>query len=100
MSGLVGQLGQPNYAAGNTFLDSFAAYRLQQGHPACSINLGPIEEMGYLANDDQGAMFLKPAGGYPSMRPCYIKSCAPNSAANALSEPIAYRPTRHSDHAR
>ncbi|KAJ5236092.1 hypothetical protein N7489_006183 [Penicillium chrysogenum] len=66
-----------NYAAGNTFLDSFAAYRLQQGHPACSINLGPIEEVRYLANDDQGAMFLKPAGGYPSMRPCYIKSCAP-----------------------
>lgn len=77
MSGLVGQLGQANYAAGNTFLDSFAAYRLQQGHPACSINLGPIEEVRYLANDDQGAMFLKPAGGYPSMRPCYIKSCAP-----------------------
>lgn len=42
VSGLVGQLGQANYAAGNTFLDSFAAYRLQQGLPACSINLGPI----------------------------------------------------------
>ncbi|KAJ5809731.1 polyketide synthase [Penicillium pulvis] len=56
VSGLVGQLGQANYAAGNTFLDSFAAYRLQQGLPACSINLGPIEEVGYLANDDQGAM--------------------------------------------
>ncbi|KAJ5487751.1 polyketide synthase [Penicillium desertorum] len=56
VSGLVGQLGQANYAAGNTFLDSFAAYRLQQGLSACSINLGPIEEVGYLANDDQGAM--------------------------------------------
>jgi NADPH:quinone reductase-like Zn-dependent oxidoreductase len=56
VSGLVGQLGQANYAAGNTFLDSFAAYRLQQGLQACSINLGPIEEVGYLANDDQGAM--------------------------------------------
>ncbi|KAJ0413691.1 polyketide synthase [Aspergillus carlsbadensis] len=56
VSGLVGQLGQANYAAGNAFLDSFAAYRLQQGLPACSIDLGPVEEVGYLANDEQGAM--------------------------------------------
>jgi acyl carrier protein len=56
VSGLVGQLGQANYAAGNTFLDSFAAYRLQQGLPACSINLGPIDDVGYLANDEQGTM--------------------------------------------
>ncbi|PKX89871.1 beta-ketoacyl reductase, partial [Aspergillus novofumigatus IBT 16806] len=56
VSGLVGQLGQTNYAAGNTFLDSFAAHRLQQGLPACSINLGPIDDVGYLANHDQGTI--------------------------------------------
>ena len=52
ISGLVGQLGQSNYAAGNVFLDAFATYRLQQGLPACSINLGPIEDVGYLEDKD------------------------------------------------
>ena len=52
VSGLVGQLGQSNYAAGNVFLDNFAAFRLQQGLPACSINLGPIEDVGYLTDKD------------------------------------------------
>lgn len=52
ISGLVGQLGQSNYAAGNVFLDAFAAYRLQQGLPACAINLGPVEDVGYLNDKD------------------------------------------------
>ena len=52
ISGLVGQLGQSNYAAGNVFLDAFANYRLQQGLPACSINLGPVEDVGYLEDKD------------------------------------------------
>ena len=52
VSGLVGQLGQSNYAAGNVFLDAFATYRLQQGLPACSISLGPVEDVGYLEDHD------------------------------------------------
>ena len=52
VSGLVGQLGQSNYAASNVFLDAFATYRLQQGLPACSINLGPVEDVGYLEDKD------------------------------------------------
>ena len=46
ISGLVGQLGQSNYAAGNAFLEAFTTYCLQQGLPACSINLGPVEGVG------------------------------------------------------
>lgn len=52
ISGLVGQLGQSNYAAGNVFLDTFATYRLQHGLPACSINLSPVEDVGYLEDKD------------------------------------------------
>ncbi|KAI0406534.1 putative polyketide synthase [Xylaria palmicola] len=52
ISGLVGQLGQSNYAAGNTFLDSFATYRIQRGLPASSINLGPVGDVGYLKDKD------------------------------------------------
>ena len=52
ISGIVGQLGQANYAAGNVFLDAFANYRLRQGLPACSIDLGPVEGVGYLDSKD------------------------------------------------
>ncbi|KAF4452204.1 Acyl transferase/acyl hydrolase/lysophospholipase [Fusarium austroafricanum] len=53
ISGVVGQKGQANYAAGNAFLDSFASYRIQRGLPACSIDLGVIEDIGYI-HDNKG----------------------------------------------
>jgi acyl transferase domain-containing protein/NADPH:quinone reductase-like Zn-dependent oxidoreductase/aryl carrier-like protein len=49
ISGLVGQKGQANYAAANTFLDSLASYRNQLSLPACSVNLGVIEDVGYIS---------------------------------------------------
>lgn len=52
ISGVVGQKGQANYAAGNAFLDSFASYRHQLGQPACSIDLGVIEDVGYIHERD------------------------------------------------
>lgn len=62
VSGLVGQLGQSNYAAGNSFQDSFAWYRLQQGLPACAINLGPIEDVGYLGDKETLNRFFAARG--------------------------------------
>ncbi|KAF5878019.1 putative polyketide synthase protein [Botrytis fragariae] len=52
ISGLVGQKGQANYAAGNAFLDAFASYRHGRGQPACSVDLGVIEDVGYIAERD------------------------------------------------
>ena len=52
ISGLVGQLGQSNYAAGNAFLEAFTTYCIQQGLPACSIDLGPVEGVGYSEDKD------------------------------------------------
>lgn len=49
ISGVVGQKGQANYAAGNVFLDSFSAYRHKLGLPACSVDLGAIEDVGYMS---------------------------------------------------
>ena len=49
LSGLVGQKGQANYAAANTFLDAFAAYRQGLGLPACAVDLGVVEDVGYIA---------------------------------------------------
>ncbi|KAK1579370.1 reducing type I polyketide synthase [Colletotrichum navitas] len=52
ISGVIGQRGQSNYAAANVFLDSFAAYRRQRGQAACSIDLGVIEDDGFIANNE------------------------------------------------
>lgn len=65
VSGLLGQLGQSNYAAGNSFLDSFAAYRIQQGLPANAIDLGPVEEVGYLKDKDMLSRVFESRGWKP-----------------------------------
>ena len=49
VSGVIGQKAQANYAAASVFLDSFAAYRNNLGLAACSVDLGIIEDVGYLS---------------------------------------------------
>ena len=49
ISGVVGQKGQANYSAANVFLDSFATYRQRLNLPACTVDLGVIEDVGYAA---------------------------------------------------
>ena len=51
VSGLIGNRGQANYAAGNTFLDALALFRRRENLPATAINWGPISGAGYLANN-------------------------------------------------
>jgi acyl carrier protein len=53
ISGTYGSKGQANYAAANAFLDAFASYRHSLGLPACSIDLGVIGEVGYMAERDE-----------------------------------------------
>ncbi|RYP61239.1 hypothetical protein DL771_010199 [Monosporascus sp. 5C6A] len=52
VSGVVGQRGQANYSAANVFLDSFASYRRRLNKAACSVNLGVIEDSGYIAENE------------------------------------------------
>nr|BAM77409.1 polyketide synthase [Talaromyces purpureogenus] len=49
LSGIIGHVAQANYAAGNVFLDAFAAWRQSRGQPACSIDLGISEDAGVIA---------------------------------------------------
>ncbi|OBT76519.1 hypothetical protein VF21_05368 [Pseudogymnoascus sp. 05NY08] len=52
--GFIGKEGQGNYAAANSFLDSFASYRQQQGLCSNTTNIGAIEDVGYVAEDSNG----------------------------------------------
>ncbi|KAL4772444.1 hypothetical protein BDW60DRAFT_216463 [Aspergillus nidulans var. acristatus] len=53
VSGICGNPGQANYAAANTFLDSFTQYRRDLGLPAAVIDLGAIDEVGMMAANQE-----------------------------------------------
>ena len=47
--GMVGYYGQANYAASNTFLDAFVQYRHDCGLAASVIDIGAVDEVGYIS---------------------------------------------------
>lgn len=56
LGGVIGTVGQSAYAATNTFYDAFASYRKGLGLSACVIDIGKIENVGYVAeNKDREA---------------------------------------------
>ncbi|KAF9772089.1 hypothetical protein IL306_010202 [Fusarium sp. DS 682] len=52
LSGIIGQIGQANYASANTFLDAFVHYRKSMGLPCSAIDIGAMEGVGYLFEND------------------------------------------------
>jgi aryl carrier-like protein len=50
--GVIGHVGQSNYAAGNTFQDAVARYRVASGQKTVSLDLGIILGQGYVAENE------------------------------------------------
>ncbi|KAL8335898.1 hypothetical protein RB598_009873 [Gaeumannomyces tritici] len=64
ISGIVGQPGQANYAAANAFLDSFARWRLSRGLPASSVDIGAVDDVGVVAENEAIRRAMKTTGAY------------------------------------
>ena len=62
VSGIVGKETQASYAAGNSYMDALARYRISIGEKAASIDLGIMEEIGFLANSPKAMAKMKAPG--------------------------------------
>ncbi|KAH0524470.1 hypothetical protein TsFJ059_006974 [Trichoderma semiorbis] len=51
ISYIVGQVGQANYSAANAYLTAFTQFRHQQGLPAGVVNVGVVDDIGYVVEN-------------------------------------------------
>ena len=64
ISGTLGNNGQANYAAANTFLDAFVPFRHQMGLPASVLDIGVMQDIGYVSQSPAILKQMKAAGAY------------------------------------
>jgi hypothetical protein len=66
LGGVIGNSGQSNYAAGNTYQDALARHRTAIGLPAASLDVGMMLQVGFVAETAKVAESLV-AAGYTAM---------------------------------
>lgn len=64
VSGVVGNPGQSNYAAGCTFQDALARHRSQRGQKAISIDLGVMRSIGIVAETERLQQHFQSSKGF------------------------------------
>ena len=69
MSGVTGQAGQANYAGANTFLDAFVQYRTSGGLAASSLDIGAVQDVGYVSQDEALLKRMKLASAHGITEP-------------------------------
>ncbi|KAI0176547.1 hypothetical protein GGR52DRAFT_571510 [Hypoxylon sp. FL1284] len=57
-------IGQGNYVASNAFIESFCRYRHSLGLPASVLNIGPIRDVGFVAENSHAMHNIKTQGLY------------------------------------
>lgn len=62
--GVIGNTGQINYSAANTFLDSFTQYRRNLGLASSAIALGPVEDVGIVSRNPELLHAVRVVGSY------------------------------------
>jgi acyl transferase domain-containing protein/thioesterase domain-containing protein/acyl carrier protein len=62
---ILGNLGDGNYVAANTFLDALAHYRRAEGLPALTVNWGMMSDVGYIVRNPQLGEHLQRIGIKP-----------------------------------
>ena len=84
-AGLLGNRGQANHAAANTFLDAFAAFRRAQGLPALALDWGAWSEIGAAAELMRQSQAELVARGLGAMAP----SAGIAALAGLIGQPTA-----------
>ena len=62
ISGIIGNIGQANYASASTFMDSFTQYRTGLGLAASTIDLGAVFDIGFVSKNDTLLRQMKTMG--------------------------------------
>ena len=90
-SGVVGLHGQANYAAGNSYMDALARYRISLGLRATSLDLGALTDDGLLAEDPEFLNRVLSYGALNGISRTYFNAvmdhyCNPSLPAQSLTQ--------------
>ena len=94
---LIDQPGQGNYAAANTFLESFTQYRRKHGLAAAALGVCPVDDIGFVAENpvirkklkSQGLYFLPERELLDYVELAILSSAPPRPSSITPEDPIA-----------